>query len=79
MKRYTVKELQELIKAKDRHIEWLEEWLKKFRNIVAPLDRTVQAQTRKINNQKKRIKVLGKALVASQRDYEELKRSRRKK
>jgi len=65
MKRYTVKELQGIIGWKDEYIEYLEIQLNDKQNII--------------NNQKKRIKVLGKALVASQRDYEELKRSRRKK
>ena len=72
MKRYTVKELQEMIKAKDIYIDHLEDWL----DVIGKAVRRKQAI---INNQKKRIKVLGKALVASQRDYEELKRSRRKK
>lgn len=65
MKRYTVKELQGIIGWKDEYIDYLEIQLNDKQNII--------------NNQKKRIKVLGKALVASQRDYEELKRSRRKK
>lgn len=72
MKRYTVKELQEMIKAKDIYIDHLEDWI----DVIGKEVRRKQAT---INNQKKRIKVLGKALVASQRDYEELKRSRRKK
>jgi len=72
MKRYTAKELQEMIKAKDIYIDHLEDWL----DVIGKAVRRKQAI---INNQKKRIKVLGKALVASQRDYEELKRSRRKK
>jgi uncharacterized protein YoxC len=72
MKRYTVKELREMIKAKDKYINYLVEW-------VRVLAKDINRKQATINNQKKRIKVLGKALVASQRDYEELKRSRRKK
>jgi hypothetical protein len=72
MKRYTVKELQEIIKAKDKYINYLVEW-------VEVLGKDINRKQAIISNQKKRIKVLGKALVASQRDYEELKRSRRKK
>ena len=72
MKRYTVKELQEIIKAKDKYINYLVEWVEVF-------GKDINRKHSIINNQKKRIKVLGKALVVSQRDYEELKRSRRKK
>jgi pentose-5-phosphate-3-epimerase len=70
MKRYTVKELQDTIKAKDRLLKDYKIWI----NVLG------EANNRKqkiITRQKARIKVLGAALVASQRDYEELKRKRK--
>lgn len=70
MKRYTVKELQDTIKAKDRLIEYYEDWIKVF-------SKKIKTQTKTINRQKARIKVLGAALVALERDYEELKRKRK--
>lgn len=70
MKRYTVKELQDTINAKDRLIEYYEDWFQ-------VLGEANNRKQKTINRQKARIKVLGAALVASQRDYEELKRKRK--
>ena len=70
MKRYTVKELQDTIKAKDRLIEYYEDWFQ-------VLGEANNRKQKTITRQKARIKVLGAALVASQRDYEELKRKRK--
>jgi hypothetical protein len=70
MKRYTVKELQDTIKAKDRLIEYYEDWFQ-------VLGEANNRKQKIIARQKARIKVLGAALVASQRDYEELKRKRK--
>jgi len=50
-----------------------------LQEIIGYKDEYIEYLEIQLDNQKKRIKVLGKALVASQRDYEELKRSRRKK
>ena len=70
MKRYTVKELQDTIKAKDRLIEYYEDWFQ-------VLGEANNRKQKTITRQKARIKVLGAALVASQRDYEQLKRKRK--
>ena len=70
MKRYTVKELQDTIKAQERMIEYYEDWIKVF-------SKKIKTQTKTINRQEARVKVLGAALVASQRDYEQLKRKRK--
>lgn len=70
MKRYTVKELQETIKAQEKLVEYYEDWLQ-------VLGEANNRKQKTITRQKARIKVLGAALVASQRDYEELKRKRK--
>lgn len=70
MKRYTVKELQDTIKAKDRLIEYYEDWFQ-------VLGEANNRKEKTITRQKARIKVLGAALVALERDYEELKRKRK--
>jgi hypothetical protein len=70
MKRYTVKELQDTIKAKDKLIEYYEDWFQ-------VLGEANNRKQKTITRQKARIKVLGAALVASKRDYEELKRKRK--
>ena len=70
MKRYTVKELQEKIKTKESLIKDYLIWL----DVLA---KKIDTQKKTINRQKARIKVLGAALVALERDYEELKRKRK--
>jgi hypothetical protein len=70
MKRYTVKELQDTIKAKEKLVEYYEDWLQ-------VLGEANNRKQKTITRQKARIKVLGAALVASQRDYEQLKRKRK--
>ena len=70
MKRYTVKELQDTIKAKDRLLVYQEEWLQ-------ILEGAIRKKQNIITRQKARIKVLGAALVALEKDYEELKRKRK--
>lgn len=70
MKRYTVKELQDTIKAQEKLVEYYEDWLQ-------VLGEANNRKQKTITRQKARIKVLGAALVASQRDYEELKRKRK--
>lgn len=70
MKRYTVKELQDTIKAKDRLLKDYEVWMQL-------LGYKINDQKITITRQKARIKVLGAALVALERDYEELKRKRK--
>jgi hypothetical protein len=70
MKRYTVKELQDTIKAQEKLVEYYEDWLQ-------VLGEANNRKQKTITRQKARIKVLGAALVASQRDYEQLKRKRK--
>lgn len=70
MKRYTVEELQDTIKAKDRLLAYQEEWLQILGGAIRKKQNT-------ITRQKARIKVLGAALVALQRDYDEMKRKRK--
>lgn len=70
MKRYTVKELQDTIKAKDRLIKDYLIWL----DVLA---KKIDTQRKTINRQKARIKVLGAALVALEKDYEQLERKRK--
>lgn len=70
MKRYTVEELQDTIKAKDRLLAYQEEWLQ-------ILEGAIRKKQNTITRQKARIKVLGAALVALDRDYQELKRKRK--
>lgn len=70
MKRYTVKELQDTINAKDRLIEYYEDWFQ-------VLGEANNRKQKTITRQKARIKVLGAALVALEKDYQELKRKRK--
>ena len=70
MKRYTVKELQDTIKAKDRLLKDYKIWI----NVLGEAN---NGKEKTITRQKARIKVLGAALVALERDYEELKRKRK--
>lgn len=70
MKRYTVKELQDTIKAQEKLVEYYEDWLQ-------VLGEANNRKQKTITRQKARIKVLGAALVALERDYEELKRKRK--
>jgi hypothetical protein len=70
MKRYTVKELQETIKAKDRLLKDYKIWI----NVLGEANNGKQ---KIITRQKARIKVLGAALVALEKDYEQLKRKRK--
>ena len=70
MKRYTVKELQDTIKAQEKLVEYYEDWLQ-------VLGEANNGKEKTITRQKARIKVLGAALVALERDYEELKRKRK--
>lgn len=70
MKRYTVKELQDTIKAQEKLVEYYEDWLQ-------VLGEANNRKQKIITRQKARIKVLSAALVALERDYEELKRKRK--
>lgn len=70
MKPYTVKELQQTIKAKDRLLEHQGDWMKVIGAANVRMQKT-------INRQKARIKMLGAALVALERDYEALKMKRK--
>ena len=70
MKRYTVKELQDTIKAQEKLVEYYEDWLQ-------VLGEANNRKQKIIARQKARIKVLGAALVALERDYQELKRKRK--
>jgi hypothetical protein len=70
MKRYTVKELQDTIKAQEKLVEYYEDWLQ-------VLGEANNRKQKTITRQKARIKVLGAALVALERDYQELKRKRK--
>jgi hypothetical protein len=70
MKRYTVKELQETIKAQEKLVEYYEDWLQ-------VLGEANNRKQKTINRQKARIKMLGAALVALERDYEALKMKRK--
>jgi peptidoglycan hydrolase CwlO-like protein len=70
MKHYTVKELQETIKAKESLMKDYLVWLD-------VLSKKIDTQRKTINRQKARIKMLGAALVALEKDYEALKRKRK--
>jgi hypothetical protein len=70
MKRYTVKELQDTIKAQEKLVEYYEDWLQ-------VLGEANNIKQKTITRQKARIKVLGAALAAMDRDYQELKRRRK--
>ena len=70
MKRYTVKELQDTIKGQEKLVEYYEDWLQ-------VLGEANNRKQKIIARQKARIKVLGAALVALERDYQELKRKRK--
>jgi ubiquitin len=70
MKRYTVKELQTTIKAKDSLIKYQEDWLHVIGEANVRMRKT-------IDRQQARIKVLSAALIALEKDYEELRRKRK--
>ena len=66
----TIKQLQTTIKAKDALLKDYEVWIK-------VLGEAINRGRKRENRQRARIKVLNKALVALQKDYEQLKRKRK--
>jgi hypothetical protein len=66
----TIKQLQATIKAKDRLLEDYRVWIK-------VLGEAINRGRKRENRLRARIKVLGKALIESERDYESLKRRRK--
>jgi hypothetical protein len=68
--RVTIKQLQYTIKAKDA-------MLKKYEHFLDTAIKGLQRQHKTIKRQAARIKVLGKALAALERDYEALKRKKK--
>ena len=73
----TIKQLQATIKEKDKALDYyLERREILMRTVYAQAD-TLDTQARVITELSARIKVLNKALVALQKDYEQLKRKRK--
>ena len=66
----TIKQLQTTIKAKDALLKDYEVWIK-------VLGESINRGRKRENRLRARIKVLGKALIESERDYEALKRKRK--
>ena len=66
----TIKQLQTTIKAKDALLKDYEVWIK-------VLGEAINRGRKRENRLRARIKVLGKALIESERDYEALKRKRK--
>ena len=66
----TIKQLQVTIKAKDRLLEDYRVWIK-------VLGEVINRGRKRENRLRARIKVLGKALIELERDYEQLKRKRK--
>lgn len=68
--RVTIKQLQDTIKAKDLLIQDYLAWFD-------VLQKHIDSKNKAIKRQTARIKVLGKALTALERDYEALKRKKK--
>lgn len=66
----TIKQLQETIKAKDALLKDYEVWIK-------VLGEAINRGRKRENRLRARVKVLGKALIESERDYETLKRKKK--
>ena len=66
----TIKQPQTTIKAKDALLKDYEVWIK-------VLGESINRGRKRENRLRARIKVLGKALIESERDYEALKRKRK--
>jgi peptidoglycan hydrolase CwlO-like protein len=66
----TIKQLQDTIKAKDLLIKDYQTWIDVLATYVNRKNKTIKTQTA-------RIKVLGKALAALEKDYDALKRKRK--
>ena len=68
----TIKQLQDTIKSKDTLIKGYELWMK-------ILGKAINRGVKREDKLRARIKVLNKALVAAEKDYQALKRTRKKK
>ena len=66
----TIKQLQETVKAKDALLKDYEVWIK-------VLGEVINRRGKRENRLRARIKVLNKALVAAEKDYQALKRKRK--
>lgn len=66
----TIKQLQETVKARNELLEDYRVW-------ITALFEEINRGDKRENKLRARIKVLGKALIESERDYEALKRKRK--
>ena len=73
----TIKQLQDTIKEKDKALDYYLEWREILTRTVYAQADTLDTQARVITELSARIKVLNKALVALNKDYEHLKRKRK--
>ena len=75
----TIKQLQTTIKAKDAAIKYYFRWRETLIGVAKDQADIIIKQGKTIKDLRAIIKVLGKALVESERDYNKLKRTRKRK